>query len=113
MLACHVWLGVDFFVRSGFTLEADECGRRRAVRGDLRHELPPECGHEDCPPHPTSDRTDLDLRSHTQTGTDGHVLPRDDPNYTPVLSAETLSLSCANSTVDGVGDARPAEAMGQ
>lgn len=111
MIVCHVWLGVDFFVRSGFTLEADERGRRWAVRGDLRHELPPACRHEDCPPHPISGESKF--RGRAQTGTEGHVPPSPTTNYMAVLFAEVLSLSCTNSTVEAVGDARPAEAMGQ
>ena len=54
MMVCFRWLGVEFFVRHGFVLEATPDGRRQAVRGHQRYELPAECGHEDCPPHPTA-----------------------------------------------------------
>lgn len=45
-------------------------------------------------------------------GTDGHVSPSAGANYNAVLPAETLPLTCPDGTVDQVGDARPAEAMG-
>jgi hypothetical protein len=54
MLACHTWLCVDFFVRAGFTLHATPDSHRWAVRDNRSHEIPSECGHADCPAHPTA-----------------------------------------------------------
>jgi hypothetical protein len=47
-----------------------------------------------------------------QPGMDGQVSADPEANYNAVLPAETLSLTCDDGTVDVVGDARPAEAMG-
>lgn len=51
MCVCWSWLCVDFFVRHGFTLEQSLDGQRWAVRDHLRFDIPPFCGHLDCPPH--------------------------------------------------------------
>lgn len=55
MLACHAWLGADFFVSRGYRLESAD-GRRWAVRGSERHEIEAECdcGPDVCPPHETT-----------------------------------------------------------
>lgn len=54
----------------------------------------------------------MNLRRQGRMGTDGHVPPPANANYRPVVRPEILPLTCDDGTVDQVGDARPAEAMG-